>query len=180
MFEYGKDTIERILKLENFNVEDIDDIKHVPMHEYRVSDNEKTKLLIENLQVCISLFAYSKNFAFAAHINPVVLRGDEIECDSNKKIISSRRVDDLFKEIKATNIKDTLYIGISIGFNPIDKTYELINVLNDSIDKLVIELNKTGIETIKLEPLNNHVFLIDSKNNEIIVPNNDIKKGVIK
>lgn len=176
MLEYGKDTIERILKIENIDIEDISEIKHVPMHEYRVSDNKKTKLLIENLQVCISLFAYSKNFAFAAHLNPVVLRENEIVCDSNKNIIYSRRIDDLYKEIKNSNIEDTLYIGLSIGFNPVEKTYELVNVLDNSIDTLIIELNKIGIEAIKLEPLNNHVFLIDSKNAEIIVPNNDIKK----
>ena len=176
MFEYGKDTIERILKLENFNVEDINDIKHVPMHEYRVSDDKKTKLLIENLQVCIGLFAYSKNFAFAAHINPVVLRGTEIVCDNNKNIIYSRRINDLYEEIKKSNIEDTLYIGISIGFNPVEKTYELVNALNKSIDTLIIELNKMGIECIKLEPLNNHVFILDSKNAEIIIPNNNVKK----
>lgn len=162
MVEYSKDTIERILKLENFNVEDIDDIKHVPMHEYRVSDNEKTKLLIENLQVCVGLFAYSKNFAFAAHLNPVVIRENEIEC-SNNRILYSRRIEDLFEKIKKTNIVDTLYIGISKGFNPVDKTYELIEILNKSIDRLIIELNKIGIDTIKIDTLNEHIFLIDSK-----------------
>ena len=97
-------------------------------------------------------------------------------CDNNKNIIYSRRINDLYEEIKKSNIEDTLYIGISIGFNPVEKTYELVNALNKSIDTLIIELNKMDIECIKLEPLNNHVFILDSKNAEIIVPNNNVKK----
>lgn len=60
---------------------------HVPMHEYRVSSTGMPLLLIENLQVCIALYAYSKNYGFAAHLNPVVMLRNEFENDENHIII---------------------------------------------------------------------------------------------
>ena len=43
MFEYDKETIIRILNIEGFDLNEIDinQIKHVPMHQYRISDKEK-------------------------------------------------------------------------------------------------------------------------------------------
>lgn len=62
MFEYDIETILRILKIEEFEADNLNltKIKHVPMHQYRTSSLEKPLLLIENLQVCIGLYAYSK------------------------------------------------------------------------------------------------------------------------
>lgn len=65
------------------------------MHEYRISSPKKLFLLIENLQVCIGVYAYSKNFGFAAYLNPVVIRGDGFQCDKNKNILYCNRFDDL-------------------------------------------------------------------------------------
>lgn len=86
MIKYDLDIISRILKMEEFALTNLDlnKIKHVPMHQYRISSSDQPLLLIDNLQVCVGLYAYSKNFGFGAHLNPVVIRGDEFCCDSKK------------------------------------------------------------------------------------------------
>ena len=54
MFEYDIEAISRILKIEEFdlNETDLNQIIHVPMHQYRVTNDENPLLLVENLQVC--------------------------------------------------------------------------------------------------------------------------------
>ena len=48
MFEYDIETILRILKLEEFDLDELNlnQIKHVPMHQYKTSSLEKSLLLI--------------------------------------------------------------------------------------------------------------------------------------
>lgn len=175
MFEYDKETISRILKLEDFELDkfNLNEIQHVPMHQYRTSSIEKPLLLIENLQVCVGLYAYGKNFGFAAHLNPVVIRGDEFECDENKNIIYCNRIDDLFNAIINSKIEGNIYIGISIGFNPVWETYKLINLLDKFIDKLISKLNIVGIDTTKLDINCNHIFILDTTNGRIITPSTE-------
>ena len=176
MFEDDTETISRILKIEDFQLDDINlnKIKHVPMHQYRISSSEKPLLLIENLQVCIGLYAYSKNFGFAAHLNPVVIRGDEFLYDVNKSIVYCNRIDDLFNAIIDEKVKEPVYIGISIGFAPVEKTYQIVNMLNKSIDDLILKLNTMGIDVVKLNLKDNHIFILDSVNKQVITPSNQI------
>ena len=94
----------------NLNDINLDQIKHVPMHQYGISTKEKPLLLIENLQVCIGLYAYSKDFSFAAHLNPVVIRENEFKCDSNQNITYCNRIDDLFNIVTNAEIKEPLYL----------------------------------------------------------------------
>lgn len=56
---------------------DIHKVSHIPMHEWRISMNDKPLLYIENLQCCIGLYGYGNGFAFAAHINTVVFDKNE-------------------------------------------------------------------------------------------------------
>jgi len=170
MFEYNKEVIERILKIEGFNIDNINMVKHVPMHQYRIINKDKPLLLIENLQVCIGLYAYSKEFGYAAHLNPVVIRGDEFVVDKFKNIKHCNRVEELYKEIIKANPKNEVYIGISIGCNPTYKTYIVVDMLNILIDKLIVKLKKIGINAIKLDLENNHIFIVDSINEKIIIP----------
>ena len=172
MFEYDKETILRILKLEGFELDKInlDEINHVPMHQYRISSKERPLLFIENLQVCIGLYAYSKNFGFAAHLNPVVMRGDEFQYDENKNITYCNRIDDLFNAIVNYKHKEKVYIGIALGFNPIPETYKLIDILDKSIDKLIPKLNIMGIDATKLDLQPNHIFILDTINERIVTP----------
>ena len=172
MFEYDIEMILRILKIEEFELDELNlnQIMHVPMHQYRISSSEKPLLLIENLQVCIGLYAYSKNFGFAAHLNPVVMRGDEFKYDINKNIVSCNRINDLFNSIIEAKIQEPVYIGISVGFNPGKKTNEVVDMLSKSIDNLISKLNAMGIEATKLHLRENHIFILDSTNGKIITP----------
>ena len=176
MFEYDTETISRILKIEEFELNDINlnQIKHVPMHQYRISTLEKPLLLIENLQVCIGLYAYSKNFGFAAHLNPIVMRGDEFLYDSNKNIIYCNRIDNLFNAIIDAKVKEPVYIGISIGFNPTEKTFQVVNMLNKDIDDLILKLNTIGINVAKVDLREDHIFILDLLNGKTITPSNRI------
>ncbi|MBQ2872599.1 MAG: hypothetical protein IJE89_01205 [Bacilli bacterium] len=177
MFEYNKEIILRILKLEEFELDNLNpnEIQHVPMHQYRVSKKNSPYLLVENLQVCIGLYAYTNNFGFAAHLNPVVMRGNEFECDKNKNIIYCRRIDDLFNAI--TNIKPegNIHIGIALGLAPVRETYQQAEMLDKSIDELIFKLNTMGIDATKLNIQHNHIFILDSTNGSIITPTNTKK-----
>jgi len=133
------------------------------------------------LQVCIGLYAYSKNFGFAAHLNPVVMRGDEFQCDENKNITYCNRVDDLFNAIIDAKVQEPVYIGISLGFNPIEKTYQVVDMLSKSIDDLILKLNAMGIDATKLDLRENHIFILDSVNGKITTPpNQNIQESIRK
>ena len=180
MFEYDIELITRILKMEEFELDklNLNQIKHVPMHQYRISSLEKPLLLIENLQVCIGIYAYSKNFGFAAHLNPMVMRGDEFQCDENGNIVHCNRIDDLFNAIINAKIQEPVYIGISVGFSPNQKTYQQVNMLNKSIDDLISRLNNMGVVATKLDLKNEHIFILDTINGGIITPaNQNIKES---
>lgn len=181
MNEYNKESISRILKIEEFNLEELNlnKIMHVPMHEYRVSTLEKPLLLIENLQVCIGLYAYGKNFGFASHLNPVVIRGDEFECDSDKNIVYCNRIDDLFNAIINSHV-DEVNIGISIGITPFYETYQQVALLDKLIDDLTLKLNSMGIIVNKLDLRHNHIFILDTVNEEIITPSSTNTKESFK
>lgn len=172
MFEYDIETISRILKIEEFDLEklNLNEVKHVPMHQYRTTSKEKPLLLIENLQVCFALYAYSKNFGFAAHLNPVIIRGNEFQCDENKNIIFCNRINDLFNSVINSKIEEPVYIGISIGTNPVSETYKQIRQIGKTLDYLILKLNKVGIEARKLNLQNNHIFILDVTNGKIITP----------
>lgn len=77
-------------------------------------------------------------------------------------------------------IQEPVYIGISIGFNPVEKTYQVVNMLTKSIDNLISKLNTIGIKTIKLALKYNHIFLLDSANGQIITPSNQNSQESIK
>lgn len=82
----GKEFIEKTLKVMSFNIDDNEKtlIQFVNMREYGVATPEKPLLLTIGLQSCIALIAYTKNFAFLAHMN--VFRGNlDKDFDINEK-----------------------------------------------------------------------------------------------
>lgn len=182
MFEYNIETISQILELEEFELDklNLNQINHVPMHQYKISSSEKPLLLIENLQVCIGLYAYSKNFGFAAHLNPIVMRGDEFQCNIEKNIVYCNRIDNLHNAIIDAKIQEPVYIGIALGINPVEKTYQIANMLDKSIDNLISKLNTIGIEATKLDLRENHIFIIDSANGKILTSANQTIQETIK
>ena len=82
---YSESMIERSLKIWGFDYDNIEisKIRHVPMHDWKISTNNKPLLYIDNLQCCIGLYVYGNGFSFAAHINTVVFRNNEYILDKN-------------------------------------------------------------------------------------------------
>lgn len=172
MFEYDDELKLRTLSSWGFDVEnlEVDKIQHVPMHQYRVSSPKYPMLYVDNLQCCVGLYAYGNGFGFAAHINPVVMRGNEYELDNNKKPIHFNRIDDLLKCLLESNIPmiEPLKIGIATGVMPLDENYPTIKMIYDRMDELVLKLNLMGINTLKLGTITAPEFILDSKEEKLI------------
>lgn len=49
--EYNKDLIEHSLKIWKFDINriEIEKVKHIPMHQYKIFNQDKTLLYIDNL-----------------------------------------------------------------------------------------------------------------------------------
>lgn len=181
MVEYDDELKLRTLNSWGFDTENLDikKIRHVPMHQYRISSLEYPMLYADNLQCCIGLYAYGNGFGFIAHINPVVMCEDEYELDSNQHPIRFRRTDDLLKCIIESNLflTEPLKIGIATGVKPLDEDYPTVKMIYDSIDKLVLQLNMMGFYTLKLETINAPEFILDSTTRKIITAR-DRKKNL--
>jgi len=67
-----------------------------------------------------------------------------------------------------------------VGFSPVEKTYQIVDMLDKSIDNLISKLNIIGIEATKLALRENHIFILDSVNGQIITPSNQNVKQAIK
>jgi len=171
MFEYDNELKLRSLDAWGFDVQslDINKIMHVPMHQYRVANDKYPLLYIDNLQCCVGIYAYGDNFAFAAHVNPLVMRRDDYELDINGNPLRCRRIDDLMKEVEAKDIS-FLNIGISLGVVPLDKNHSNMKMIDDAIDNCVVELISKGIDAQKLPVMFNPDFILDSRNGAIILP----------
>lgn len=178
MFQYDEELKLRSLTIYGFDIEklDISKIEHVPMHQYRVSTKIRPLLYIDNLQCCIGLYAYGNNFGFAAHINPLIMRGDEYELDENKKAVRCKRIEDLKNIIlKSNSYDEVINIGICIGCTPLKDDYYTVKMLNENIDLLIKELNLINIKVNKLENQCFPEFILDTVNKKLILPCNNQK-----
>lgn len=175
MYEYDEELKLRSLITWEFNIDNlnINNIIHVPMHQYRITN--KNMLYIDNLQCCVGLYAYSNSFAFAAHINPYIFRGDEFILDNNIPIYF-KRIDDLKKELLQIQKKDSIKIGISLGYNPLDKNYPSMILIYNSINKLITDLNSEGYNVELLDDINAPEFIIDIENQKLILPKEETLK----
>lgn len=179
--EYDVSLIERSLKIWDFDISnlEIEKIQHVPMHEWRISTNEKPLLYIDNLQCCIGLYAYGNNFAFASHINTVVFKNDEYSLDTNKRPIYCNRCDDLFKAILNNKniINEPFKIGIAIGCTPLNSSEKSITLINEGIKDVIKKLNCLGINAIQIENIYAPEFIIDSLNGDLILTSSKKSKS---
>lgn len=159
----------RSLTLFGFDVSklNMDKIMYVPMHEYRIAIKDKPMLYIDNLQCCIGLYAYSENFGFAAHINPIVLQDIEYSVGHGMPI-HCRRVDDLKKAIINSKSTGTIKVGISYGCAPLEPSYPTVKAIYDGITEMINELKEFNIE--QLEDRNSPEFILDVENSKIILP----------
>lgn len=181
--EFDNDLIERSLRIWGFDMDEIDisNIQHVPMHEWRISTNDKSLLYIENLQCCIGLYAYGNGFAFATHINTVVFDKNEYALNDDGEPIYCNRCNDLIKEILKYKgkIEEPFKIGISIGVTPLNKKEKSMLLIYKGINDIIKKLKFLNIPVIRMEDIYNSEFIIDSFNNNIIVPN-EMKSKKIK
>lgn len=172
--EFDKDLIECTLKIWNFNLDDITikNIQHVPMHEWRISTNEKSQLYIENLQCCVGLYAYGNGFAFAAHINTVVLDKDEFILDENKEPVFCNRCNDLLNQILKYRgrIVEQFKIGISLGVRPLNDNDKSMIVIYKGINEVIRKLKSLEIPVVSLTNIYESELIIDALNDCIIIP----------
>lgn len=171
MFEYNEQLKLSSLSIFGFDIEslDINKICHVPMHQYRLSTKEQPMLYVDNLQCCIGIYAYGNNFGFSAHINPVVIRGDEYETNITGDIVRCRRIDDLKKAILSNKLLKTINIGIIIGCTPLDRDYPTIKMIYEGINNLIKDLNYMGIIVGNFEEQYVSEFILDPENGKIIL-----------
>lgn len=179
MFEYNEKMKINTLNFWGFDLQNlnVNKICHVPMHQYRIATKEQPLLYVDNLQCCIGLYAYSNTFGFAAHINPVVMRGDEYELNDSGIAIRFNRINDLKNAIlKHDNYEEKIKIGISLGWSPLDKEYPTVKMIHESINNLIMELTLMGFNVQKLEEKYEPQFIIDIENQEFIVVENEKNK----
>lgn len=179
--EYNESFIEHSLKIWGFDISnlEINKIQYIPMHEWRISTQNKPLLYIDNLQCCVGLYVYGNNFAFASHINTVVFANNEYILDENKRPIYCNRCDDLYKSILENKniINESFKIGIAIGCSPLDNSEKSITLINDGIKDVIKKLNYLGISVIQLENIYAPEFIIDSQNGVLILTSSTKNKS---
>ena len=161
MAELSDNELKKLLEAEGFNASkiDIDSIQYVPIHEFRVSNNERKLLLIKDLQSCIGLYAYGEGFAFAASIDPTDIKGNEFILSKGSPIYCTR---------------GPLNIGVAIGLYPKDETWQHEHILNDSIKRLIRQLRIDGLVAHQTLNLLKHIFIIDGEKGTIITPSSQM------
>ncbi len=177
MAELSDNELKKLLEAEGFNASkiDIDSIQYVPIHEFRVSNNERKLLLVKDLQSCIGLYAYGEGFAFAASIDPTDIKGNEFILSKGSPIYCTR-VYDLYLAIKENinQIRGPLNIGVAIGLCPKDETWQHEHILNDSIKRLIRQLRIDGLVAHQTLNLLKHIFIIDGEKGTIITPSSQM------
>ena len=154
----------------------LDSIEYVPMHQFRVATKEKLLLYVDNLQCCVSLFASAANFGFAAHINTMVMRGDEFYVDGNGKPIKCKRVEDLFDSIISSKVEpsESIKIGISKGCIYPGDSYPTMDMVYDGIADTKRKLEVKGYSVDLLEQDAMH-FVLDTSSGKMIFPQKNME-----
>lgn len=105
--------------------------------------------------------------AFAAHINPVVMRGDEFT--RSDKVLHCKRVDDLKDFILRNSVSKQVSLGIILGSRPLSDNDEVMQIIYRDLSLMMNDLKSCGIN-FTLEKGVHPEFVIDSINEEIIYP----------
>ncbi len=168
-----KQFIENVLKVMKFDTNNInsDLVQFVNMCEYTVASKEKPLLLTCNLQTCIALVAYEKNFSFLAHMN--IYKGNwsqDFELDSEGMPIRCKKIDDLYNEIlkNKNKISDTVDIGLILGVTPLEKDYKSRQIIEKDLLNLFQNLRRNNIYSVRLPDINSFSFILDSTTGNII------------
>ena len=165
--------IQNALKVMEFDIEDKEKplIQFVNMREYGVASEEKPLLLTLNLQSCIALIAYTKNFSFLAHMN--VVRGNwnkDFDIDEEKQNGKCKKVEDLYNEIlnHKDKISEPINIGLVLGITPIEKDYISRRILENDLLNMFEKLRVNNISVNRLPDMNSWSFILDSREGKII------------
>lgn len=168
-----KEFIENVLKVMKFDTNNInsDSVQFINMCEYGVSSKEKPLLLTCNLQTCIALVAYEKNFSFLAHMN--VYKGNwtkDFELDNEGMPTRCKKVDDLHNEMlkDRSKISDTVNIGLVLGVAPLEKDYKSRQIIEKDLLALFQNLRKNNIPSVRLPDINSFSFILDSTTGNIM------------
>lgn len=175
-----KEDIKRHLEIWDFDLDkiNIDLVEYVDMGEYKIANKDKPLLLVDNLQVCVSLLAYQSNFGFASHINTKVMVKDDYYLNEQGFPIKLKRIEDLYEAIINSNINfnESLNICLSFGYTPLPKDYPSISLIYKAIDELKEKLNSKGITKINIIEINAPEFILDTLSSKIILPTNRVKQ----
>lgn len=168
-----KEFIKNALKVYKFDKNNIDTdlIQYVNMCEYGVATKNKPLLLTCNLQSCVALIAYEKNFSFLAHMN--IFEGNwykDFEIESKDKIVTCTKIGDLYAEIlkNKDQIKDTINIGLIFGVLPLDRDYKTREIIERDLLSLFQNLRTNNISAVRLPDINSFSFILDSRTGKII------------
>ena len=168
-----KEFVENALNVYRFDKTNIDAnlIQYVNMGKYGLATDHKPLLFTCNLQSCIALIAYSKEFAFLAHMN--VFEGnwnEDFQVEGKDKVIRCTKIDDLYREIlkNKNKITDTINIGLVLGVLPLSEEYQTRKVIEKDLLNLFQNLRKNGISSIRLPDINSFSFILDSTTGKII------------
>jgi len=165
--------IDNALEVMKFDINDKEKslIQFVGMREYRVATEEKPLLLTLNLQSCIALIAYTKNFSFLAHMN--VIRGNwnhDFDIDEVNGNSMCKKVNDLYKEIliHKDKISQPINVGLVLGITPVERDYISRKILEDDLVKMFQKLREDNIYVNRLPDINSWNFILDSRTGKII------------
>ena len=168
-----KEFIDNALKVMKFDIDDEEKslIQFVGMREYGVASQEKPLLLTLNLQSCIALIAYTKNFSFLAHMN--VIRGNwnkDFNIDEVNGTSKCKKVEDLYNEILShkDKISQPINIGLVLGIAPVEKEYISRRILEDDLLNMFEKLRVNYIRANRLPDIKSWNFILDSRKGEII------------
>lgn len=175
-----KEDIKRHLEIWDFNLDNIDInlVEYVDMGEYKVATKGKPLLLVDNLQVCVSLFTYQNNFGFASHINTKVMINDDYYLNEQGYPTKLKRIEDLYNAIinSKINTNEPLKICISYGCTPLSKDYPSMVLIYKAIEELIEKLSQKGINKIELLEMNAPEFILNTISSTIILPQNKLKQ----
>lgn len=168
-----KEFIKNALKVFGFDKTNIDTelTQFIDMCEYGVGTKDSPLLLTCNLQSCIALIAYEKNFSFLAHMN--VFKGNwdkDFKIEGKDEVIRCTKIDDLYNEIlkNKDKINGTINIGLIFGVSPVDKEYVTRKVIEKDLLNLFQELRRNNISAVRLPDINSFSFILDSRTGKII------------
>lgn len=167
---------ERTLNILNFDLEKIDvsKIQYVHMNNFCYSTKYRPNLFTFNLQTCVALYLYGKDFTFLAHINTTEKNVSELFFNQySKKFIL---LNFLLENILCRNYwniyknDEQFYTGLVYVCTPYPKDRIIIKSINDGINNMILQASKMGININRLEDKNLPEFVLDFDSKEFITP----------